>query len=100
MATAAEPRDLKVLERTWSRPRTFVGWLTDVSHRSVGIRYMVTGGVFFALAGLAALVMRTQLAVPENELLGPERYAQVFTMHGATMMFLFAVPIMQGFAVY
>jgi cytochrome c oxidase subunit 1/cytochrome c oxidase subunit I+III len=100
VAAAANRRDLAVLERTWSRPHTFVGWLTDVSHRSLGIRYIVTGGVFFALAGLAALVLRTQLAVPENELLGPERYDQVFTMHGATMMFLFAVPIMEGFAVY
>jgi cytochrome c oxidase subunit I+III len=97
---AKKDRDLAVLERTWSRPRTFRGWLTDVSHRSIGIRYIVTGGVFFALAGLAALVMRTQLAVPENELLGPASYDQVFTMHGATMMFLFAVPIMEGFALY
>jgi cytochrome c oxidase subunit 1 len=44
--------------------------------------------------------MRLQLAVPDNKLLGPDLYNQVFTMHGTTMMFLFAVPMMQGMALY
>src|SRR4051812_2735727 len=77
-----------------------MGWLTDVGHRSIGIRYVVTGMVFFALGGAAALTMRAQLAVPQNRLLSPDQYDQVFTMHGVTMMFLFAVPIMEGLALY
>jgi cytochrome c oxidase subunit I+III len=96
MATA----ELDVLDKTWSRPRTFLGWFSDVSHRSIGIRYILTAGTFFVLAGVTALVMRVQLAVPDNRLVGAERYDQMFTMHGATMMFLFAVPVMQGLAVY
>jgi cytochrome c oxidase subunit I len=88
------------LAETWSRPRTFPGWLADVGHRSVGLRYVLTAGSFFLLAGLSALLMRVQLAVPENHVLSAGRYDQVFTMHGLTMMFLFAVPVMQGIAVY
>jgi cytochrome c oxidase subunit I+III len=96
MATA----ELDVLRDTWSRPKTVLGWFSDVGHRSIGLRYILTAGTFFVLAGVTALVMRVQLAVPDNALVGPERYDQMFTMHGATMMFLFAVPVMQGLAVY
>src|SRR4051794_20547770 len=92
--------ELELLRETWSRPRTFLGWLADVGHRSIGLRYLFTAGTFFLLAGASALVMRVQLARPEADVLSPESYDQVFTMHGATMMFLFAVPVMQGLAVY
>src|SRR5215212_2968824 len=91
---------LDLLHDTWGRPRTFLGWVADVGHLAIGLRYLFTAGAFFVLAGASALVMRVQLAVPENRLLSPGSYDQLFTMHGVTMMFLFAVPVMQGLAVY
>ena len=69
-------------------------------HKVVGRRYIITTFVFLILAGLSALAMRLQLARPDNNLIGPDLYNQLFTMHGSTMMFLFAVPVMEAFAVY
>jgi cytochrome c oxidase subunit I+III len=97
---AVDAEDERRLERTWSRPPGLRGWLSDVDHKAIGLRYIATAFVFFALAGLLALLMRLQLARPEGHLLGPDVYNQVFTTHGTTMMFLFAVPVMQGFALY
>jgi cytochrome c oxidase subunit 1 len=71
-----------------------------VDHKSVAKRYIVTAFVFFVLAGIEAAVMRAQLARPENTVLGPDAYNQFFTMHGLTMMFLFAVPIMEAMGLY
>jgi cytochrome c oxidase subunit I+III len=88
------------LERTWAREPGILGWLKDVDHKSIGRRYIVTAFIFMALGGVLALLIRLQLAVPENTLLGPETYNQIFSTHGSTMMFLFAVPVMLGFAVY
>ncbi len=88
------------LERAWDRPPGFVGWLAAVNHKAVGKRYIVTAGIFFLLGGIQALVIRTQLAQPGLDLLPPEWYNQFFTMHGTTMMFLFAVPIMEGIGIY
>ena len=88
------------LARTWGRPAGLVGWLSSVDHKEVGWRYFVTAMVFLALAGSAAMAMRAQLARPDAGLIGPDLYNQIFTMHGTTMMFLFAVPVMQAFGVY
>jgi hypothetical protein len=93
-------RERRQLERTWSDRRGFYGWLTSVDHKSIGKRYIVTAFVFFVLGGLLAVAMRLQLARPENHLVGPDLYNQLFTMHGSTMMFLFAVPVMEAMAVY
>ena len=68
--------------------------LCNVHHRAIGKRYIVTAFVFFLLGGILAPLMRLQLARPENHVLSPDLYNQVFTMHGSTMMFLFAVPMM------
>ena len=65
----------------------------------MGLLYLGAAFVFFVLAGLVALVMRTQLAVPENHLVSQDLYNQLFTMHGTTMMFLFAVPAMEALGV-
>ena len=85
--------------KVWGNPR---GWraLTVVNHTAVGIRFMVTGGVFFLIGGLMAMLMRTQLALPEQKIIGPKLYDQLFTMHGTVMMFLFAVPVLEGLALY
>jgi cytochrome c oxidase subunit 1/cytochrome c oxidase subunit I+III len=71
--------------------------LTTVDHKKIGRRYMVTAGVFFTLAGLQAVTMRTQLARPNERLLSPEAYNQLFTMHGTAMIFLFSTPMLFGF---
>ena len=88
------------LERTWSRPRGIIGWLATVDHKEIGRRYIVTALLFLALGGVLALAMRAQLAQPDSALISPQRYNELFTMHGSTMMFLFAVPVMEGVAVF
>jgi cytochrome c oxidase subunit II len=89
-----------ILQRTWESPGGFLGWFSQVNHRDIGRRFIVTAFVFFLLGGIEALLMRLQLAVPENTLIDPDLYRQLFTMHGTTMMFFFAVPVMEGFAMY
>src|SRR5215212_2347247 len=88
------------LERSWGRPPGFLGWLATVDHKEIGRRYIVTALTFLALGGALAVLMRLQLARPDNNLIGASRFNELFTMHGSTMMFLFAVPIMEGIAVY
>ncbi|KXK63703.1 cytochrome ubiquinol oxidase subunit I [Micromonospora rosaria] len=103
MSTTAAPApgasrgDLARLERHWGETPSVRSWLTTVDHKRIGRRYLVTAGLFFALAGLSALAMRTQLARPEAGMLSPEEYNQLFTMHGTTMIFLFATPMLFGF---
>jgi len=88
------------LQRSWADRPGLVGWLSTVDHKRVARRYIVTAFVFFLLAGVLALLMRAQLAYPELRLIGPDRYNQMFSLHGSAMMFLFAVPIMEAVAVY
>src|SRR3569623_273407 len=88
------------LSRTWGSPRGIWGWFTTVDHKVIGRRYIITAFLFLLLGGALAVVMRTQLARPDSGLISPELYNQLFTMHGTTMMFLFAVPVMEAFAVY
>jgi len=93
-------RDRRLLAHTWSRPPGIIGWLSDIDHKVIGRRYIVTAFVFFALGGVLAALMRVQLAHHDNNFLSADQYNQVFTMHGTTMMFLFAVPVMLGMGVY
>jgi cytochrome c oxidase subunit I+III len=88
------------LERLWGRAPGFIGWLCSTNHKDIGLRYIVTAFIFFGLAGILALLMRIQLAFPELHFIGPDLYNQIFTVHGSTMMFLFAVPVMEGIAIY
>jgi cytochrome c oxidase subunit 1 len=88
------------LDRSWARPPGLIGWLSSVDHKDIGRRYIVTALTFLGLAGLLALAMRMQLSQPDNDLIGAARYDEIFTMHGTTMMFLFAVPAMQGMQIY
>jgi cytochrome c oxidase subunit 1 len=76
------------------------GFLTSVDHKRIGVRFIVTAFGMFIAGGILAALMRLQLAVPENSFIGPDRYNQIFTTHGTTMMFLFAVPIMEAMALY
>jgi len=88
------------LARTWGTEKGLIGVLSTVDHKVIGRRYIITAIIFLFLGGLSAVVMRLQLAQPENSLVGPDLYNQLFTMHGTTMMFLFGVPIGEAFAVY
>ena len=99
-AVSDTSQERRQLERTWSDPPGFYGWLISVDHKSIGKRYIITAFAFFVLGGLLAVTMRLQLARPENHLVGPDLYNQLFTMHGSTMMFLFAVPVMEAMAIY
>ncbi|MDK1490788.1 cytochrome c oxidase subunit I [Sinorhizobium sp. 7-81] len=96
--------DDSVLERhlsqTWSASPGFWGALATVDHKVIARRYIVTAFVFLILGGLLAVAMRIQLAWPEARFLDPDRYNQIFTTHGSTMMFLFAVPVMEAMAIY
>src|SRR3954471_2246841 len=85
-----EEHDRACLEKTWREPRGFIGWLTATHHTVIGRRYIVTAFIFFILGGILALLMRLQLARPENHFIGPDLYNQLFTVHGSSMMFLFA----------
>lgn len=91
---------IATLDGTWSDAPGFKGWLTTVDHKRIGVRYLVTAFVFFLMGGVLALLMRVQLARPDSSLMGPDRYNQLFSMHGSSMMFLFAVPVMEAMAVY
>jgi cytochrome c oxidase subunit 1 len=95
-----EPELSRRLERLWRTPAGLIGALSSVDHKVVGRRYIVTAFAFLFLGGALAMVMRLQLSRPESKLLSPEAYNQLFTMHGSTMMFLFAVPVMEAFGVY
>jgi len=95
----AEPRESE-FERTWSSAPGVRGWFMEVNNQPLGKRFMVTSMVFFALGGVLALLMRIQLAVGEADIIGPELFNQLFTMHGSTMMYLFAVPFLEGLALY
>jgi cytochrome c oxidase subunit 1 len=88
------------LRAAWDRPPGIIGWLATVDHKEIGRRYIITALGFLVLGGIMSLLMRLQLARPDSALISGERYNQLFTMHGSTMMFLFAVPVMEGVAVY
>ncbi len=88
------------LVRAWSDPPTLKGWICTLDHKAIARRFIVTALVFFFAGGVLGGLMRHQLSAPGKTLVGPDLYNQVFTMHGTTMMFLFAVPVMQGVALY
>jgi cytochrome c oxidase subunit I len=78
----------------------WTSWFTTTDHKKIGIMYLYTVLVFFVLGGVEALLIRLQLGAPENTLVTPEVYNQLFTMHGTTMIFLVIVPVWAGFANY
>jgi cytochrome c oxidase subunit I+III len=86
------------LKAAWTPPERFA-LFTEINNTYVGLAYVATGFAFFVGAGILALLMRIQLAYPENTFLSAETYNQFFTMHGTVMMFLFAVPIVEAIAV-
>ncbi|MCW2395215.1 MULTISPECIES: cytochrome c oxidase subunit I [unclassified Sphingobium] len=90
----------RALERIWGTPRGWRGTISTVNHSVIGVRLMVTAFIFFLIGGLLAMLIRAQLATPGSVFVGPDIYNQLFTMHGSIMMFLFAIPMFEGFAMY
>jgi len=86
------------LLKAWETPRGWRYW-SAVNNSEVGLWYTVASFCFFLYGGVLALLMRIQLAVPENTFLTANQYNQIFTMHGSVMMFLFAVPIFEAFSI-
>ena len=78
----------------------FSSWLTTTDHKRIGILYIVTSLVFFIAGGILALLMRAQLATPNEHVVTKNSYDELFTMHGTTMIFLVIVPILAGFGNY
>ena len=100
MTATLPPREEELLKLEWEDKPGIPGYIGTVDHKRIGLRYIYTSFVFFAVSGLFALVMRVQLARPDAHVLTPEAYNQLFTMHGTTMIFLFNTPVLAGFGNY
>ncbi len=99
-ATPKAARPEVILHGLQSPPRGWLAWLTTTDHKKIGILYIATAFVFLMLGGVEALMMRLQLAQPNNTLVDPETYNGLVTMHGTTMVFLFVIPLIAGFGNY
>ena len=99
-ASTLTPVPQVVAHRVEREERGFLSWLTTTDHKKIGIMYLVSTFAFFIVGGIEALLMRLQLAQPSNDLLTPQTFNQLFTMHGTTMVFLFVVPVVAGFGNY
>src|SRR5579864_6901892 len=82
--------------RTTVRRRGIGAWLTTTDHKKIGLMYIISTFIFFLLGGLAALLVRTQLALPEAPPFGDETYNEIFTIHASVMIFLFVIPFGVG----
>ena len=80
--------------------RGLLSWVTSVDHKQIGLMYIVSSLLFLILGVAEAMLMRIQLIRPANHFLSPGMYNQIFTMHGTTMVFLVAMPLLFGFSVY
>ena len=78
----------------------FLEWISTVDHKMIGIMYLWSALIFLMIGFAEAMLMRIQLAQPENSFLTPQAYNQIFTMHGTTMIFLVLTPMLIGFATY
>ena len=101
MATENTFTEHIVLQRQprWMR-YPILTWITSTDHKKIGIAYIYTAFIFFVLAGIEALIMRSQLAIPDNNFIQPELYNEAMTMHGTVMLFLFLMPMWTGFGNY
>jgi len=76
------------------RYRGLMDWLTTVDHKKIGILYLIAGGFFFLVGGFEAILIRLQLWKPLNDFVTAERFNELITMHGTTMIFLAAMPLL------
>jgi cytochrome c oxidase subunit 1 len=75
-------------------------WITTVDHKRIGILYIVYALLFLVIGGIEAMILRIQLIVPQNNFVSPQVFNRMFTMHGTTMIFFVAMPVLFGFANY
>jgi cytochrome c oxidase subunit 1 len=99
MKEAAMASSTVALPRVYAE-RGLLSWLTTVDHKRIGILYILGAGFFALIGGLEALLIRTQLAIPNHRVLVGEAYNQVLTMHGTTMVFLVVMPVLAGLGNY
>src|SRR5947209_5166929 len=92
--------DEEELEEIWADAPGIPGFFSTVDHKRIGMRYIYTSFFFFFVSGLMALVMRSQLSGPNNHVVNPNTFNQLFTTHGTTMIFLFNTPVLAGFGNY
>ena len=95
--TIAQPRPIEARESVLLKLHE---WVITVDHKRLGLMYICSGLVFFAVAGIEASIIRWQLAFPNHDAVGPEVFNRLFTMHGTTMVFLLGMPIIIGMANY
>ena len=91
---------IRELHRVWEDTPGIAGFLTTVDHKRIGLRYLVTAVAFLFIGGIEALLLRAQLATPAGQLLGPDAFNKLMTMHGTTMLLLFNTPVFAGFGNY
>ena len=97
--TTVQPHATEVAEPVRHRKGSVVvSWMSSTDHKVIGYLYLIASFCFFLLAGLMAMVMRSELALPGLQVTGYDRYNQLFTMHGTIMLLLFATPLFIGFA--
>ncbi len=90
----------RVGEKEFSFSESLYTWVATVDHKRLGLMYMISALLFMVIAGVMASVMRLQLAVPNNHVVGPDTFNRLFTMHGTTMVFLFGMPVVAGMSNY
>src|SRR5690348_16659821 len=98
--TEADTPLAEKLKSLWETRPGFMGWLATVDHKEIGLRYIITAFAFMIFGGIEALIFRVQLAVPDAKLLTPTEYNQLFSLHGVSMIFLYASPVLSGFSIY
>jgi cytochrome c oxidase subunit I len=98
VAVIERPADLTAPEPSFGAK--VMDWLTTTDHKKIGILYIITAFFFFVVAGIMALLIRSELAQPGLQLVSDQTYNELFTMHGTIMIFLFVMPVFSGFANY
>src|ERR1700730_6405239 len=94
---AAQPRPIHIEQANYLEGGGILGWLTTIDHKRIAILYGMSALVFMMVGGIEAMFIRAQLIVPNNTLLSPTVYNEIFTMHGLTMIFLVLMPLETGF---
>jgi cytochrome c oxidase subunit 1 len=100
MATIVHPQHAPAYVAPKTEATGLWSWLTTIDHKRIGILYGTSAIFFFLLGGLEALIIRTQLLRPDNHLVSDQRYNELFTMHGTTMIFLAIMPMSAAFFNY
>src|SRR5438046_3344935 len=94
--TPAAAERMEQLEQIWESRPGILGWLTTTDHKRIGLLYFWTTLALFGAGGAEALLIRTQLAQPNQHVVSPQTFDELFSMHGITMIFFFIIPMTTG----